>query len=296
MTVATKGIILAGGTGSRLWPLTKSVSKQLMPIYDKPLIHYPLATLMSGSIRDILVITRPEDRVHFENLLGDGSSLGMNITYAVQPSPSGIAAAFIIGQDFLRESTNSSLILGDNLFHGDSVSSGLDITDGFRGARVFAYRVSNPQDYGVVEFDDTGRVLSLEEKPKQPRSSYAVPGLYIYDSDVINIVQNLQPSPRGELEITSVNETYMKVGKLEVQLLPRGTAWLDTGTFDALQDAGAYVRAIEARQGVKVGCVEEVAWRNGWITDEALEQAAMSLRASGYGEYLLKLLKSDDGS
>ena len=294
--VNTRGIILAGGTGSRLWPLTKAVSKQLMPIYDKPLIHYPLATMMSGSIRDVMVITRPADQELFENLLGDGSHLGMRITYSVQPSPNGIAAAYLIAADFLDGAPHSALILGDNLFHGDSVSDGLVMTEDFKGARVFAYRVSNPHDYGVVEFDDSGRVLSLEERPVQPRSPFAVPGLYVYDSDVTEIVKHLQPSARGELEITSVNEIYMEAGKLEVQVLPRGTAWLDTGTFDALQDAGAYVRAIEARQGVKVGCVEEVAWRNGWITDEALERLANSLRASGYGEYLLKVLNSGTAS
>jgi glucose-1-phosphate thymidylyltransferase len=290
--VATRGIILAGGTGSRLWPLTKSVSKQLMPVYDKPLIHYPLSTLMSGGIRDILVITRPQDRSLFENLLGDGSDLGVNIDYAVQPDPNGIAAAFLIGKPFLSGFEHSVLILGDNLFHGESVSSGLDITGGFRGARVFAYRVSNPHEYGVVEFDESGRVLTIEEKPEQPKSPYAVPGLYLYDREVVSIVEQLRPSARGELEITSVNEAYMRNGQLDVQVLPRGTAWLDTGTFDALQDAGAYVRAIEARQGVKVGCIEEIAWRNGWISDEQLEVSAEKLRASGYGEYLLKVLRS----
>lgn len=288
----TRGIILAGGTGSRLWPLTKSVSKQLLPIYDKPLVHYPLATLMSGGIRDVLVITRPQDRILFENLLGDGSAFGMNIEYAVQPEPNGIAAAFLIAKSYLSGVDHSVLILGDNLFHGESVSSGLGIDSRFHGARVFAYRVSNPEEYGVVEFNDSGRVLSIEEKPAEPKSSFAVPGLYVYDSDVVTIVEDLKPSARGELEITSVNEHYMRNDRLEVQVLPRGTAWLDTGTFDALQDAGAYVRAIEARQGVKVGCIEEIAWRNGWISDAALEAAAHTLRASGYGEYLLKLLIS----
>lgn len=289
-----RGVILAGGTGSRLWPLTKSVSKQLMPVYDKPLIHYPLATLMSGGFREISVITRPEESHLFRNLLGDGSDLGISIHYATQPEPNGIAAAFVITQQFLFGAEEIALILGDNLFHGDAVREGMLISDDFPGARVFAYKVSNPQDYGVVEFDDQGMVISLEEKPKNPRSSYAVPGLYVYDSEVLNIVESLAPSARGELEITDVNQAYLSQGALEVQVLPRGTAWLDTGTFDALQDAGAYVRAIEARQGVKVGCVEEVAWRNRWITDDQLAAAGRALYASGYGQYLLKLLESGD--
>ena len=283
-----KGIILAGGTGSRLWPLTKGVSKQLLPIYDKPMIHYPLATLMAAGLREILVITTPEDSQSFSRLLGDGSDLGMRIEYAVQPKPEGLAQAFLIGADFLA-GAKAALILGDNLFHGHGLGHKLTELTDLAGAHVFAYEVANPTEYGVVAFDQNGVALSIEEKPVKPKSNYAVPGLYFYDETVVDIVKGIKPSARGELEITTLNEHYLNSGTLTVTVLERGTAWLDTGTFRSLQDAGEFVRVIEDRTGTKVGCVEEIAWRNGWITTGEMIAAAEPLLKSGYGDYLMRL-------
>lgn len=286
-----KGIILAGGTGSRLWPVTRAVSKQLLPVYDKPMIHYPLATLMAAGLREVLVITTPEDGSAFEVLLGDGGDLGMRIAYAQQPRPEGLAQAFLIAEDFLA-GDQAALILGDNLFHGHGLGRTLAGLTHQDGAHVFAYEVANPSEYGVVEFDSSGTVLSIEEKPHQPRSRYAVPGLYFYNENVVDVAKTITPSARGELEITAVNDHYLQQGRLTVTVLDRGTAWLDTGTFRSLQDAGEFVRVLEDRQGTKVGCIEEVAWRNGWITDSQLEEVAQPLLKSGYGSYLLGLIHS----
>jgi len=287
-----RGIVLAGGLGSRLWPITLGISKQLVPIYDKPLIYYPISTLMSAGIRDILVITTPSDREVFEKLLGDGSQFGINIMFAVQENPEGLAQAFIIGESFIG-SEGCALVLGDNLFHGHALAETLRTVGTPLGALIFAYKVSNPSDYGVVEFDKNGNVLSIEEKPNNPKSEFAVPGLYFYDNDVVEIAKSVKPGRRGELEITSVNSEYMNRESLRVEVLPEGTAWLDSGTFASLHDASSYVRIVEERQGIKVGCPEEVAWRNGWLTDAALEEASIRLANSGYGSYLSKLLSQN---
>jgi glucose-1-phosphate thymidylyltransferase len=284
-----KGIILAGGTGSRLHPVTIGVSKQLVPVYDKPMIYYPLSTLMSAGIRDILVITTPHDAESFERLLGDGSQFGISITYKQQPSPDGLAQAFILGEHHIGDES-VALVLGDNIFYGAGVGTDLQRFQAIDGAFVFGYRVADPMAYGVVEFDESGKAVSLEEKPASPKSSYAIPGLYFYDNDVVGHANDLKPSDRGELEITDLNRVYMDLGKLQVEVLPRGTAWLDTGTFDDLNDASNFVRTIEKRQGLKVACPEEIAWRLGWLDDEALRRRATPLVKSGYGSYLLGLL------
>jgi glucose-1-phosphate thymidylyltransferase len=286
-----KGIILAGGTGSRLWPITKGVSKQLLPVYDKPMIHYPLATLMAAGLREVLIITTPEDSETFSRLLGDGSAWGMKIEYAVQPKPEGLAQAFIIAEHFLA-GDSAGLILGDNLFYGPSLGRKLADQTSVVGGHVFAYEVANPSEYGVVEFGPEGIAISIEEKPAKPKSNFAVPGLYFYDSSVVNVAKTITPSDRGELEITAVNDHYLQAGKLGVTVLERGTAWLDTGTFRSLQDAGEFVRVMEDRTGTKIGCVEEISWRNGWITSAQLRELAEPLLKSGYGEYLLNLAKS----
>jgi len=285
-----KGIILAGGSGTRLHPITLGVSKQLIPVYDKPMVYYPLSTLMLAGIRDILVITTPHDHPFFERLLGDGSRFGVNISFAQQPSPDGLAQAFTIGAAFIGDD-KVALVLGDNLLYGPGLGTQLKRYSDVDGAAVFAYWVSEPSAYGVVDFDDTGRVISLEEKPAQPRSNYAVPGLYFYDNDVVEIARNLEPSARGEYEITDVNRAYLERGKLRVEVLPRGTAWLDTGTFDQMTDAADYVRTIERRTGMRIGVPEEVAWRQGFLTDAELRERAESLVKSGYGAYLLELLE-----
>ena len=286
-----KGIVLAGGSGTRLWPITRAISKQLMPIYDKPMIYYPLSTLMDVGIREVLVITTPEHEAQFRSLLGDGADLGMSISYAAQPSPDGLAQAFVIGADFIgRDSV--SLILGDNIFHGHAFGSSLGRGADLVGGLIFAYRVAQPESYGVVEFDSDGRALSIEEKPLAPKSDYAVPGLYFYDNEVLDIAAGITPSARGELEISSVNDHYLKAGRLRVEVLDRGTAWLDTGRIESMMQAAEYVRVVEARQGRKIGCLEESAWRNGWIGDEDLLRLAAPLRKSGYGHYLEQLLTS----
>lgn len=285
-----KGIILAGGSGTRLYPLTLAVSKQLMPVYDKPMIYYPLSTLMISGITDILIISTPQDLPGFQRLLGDGSSLGCSFSYAEQAVPNGLAQAFVIGKEFIGED-KVALVLGDNIFYGRGFGKLLRENTDIEGAMVYAYHVRDPERYGVVEFDRNNRVISLEEKPKQPRSNYAVPGLYYYDNDVVSIAENLQPSARGEYEITDVNKTYLELGKLKVAKMTRGTAWLDTGTFTSLQQAGQYVQVIEERQGLKIGCIEEIAWRMGFINGDQLRQLAEPLMNSGYGAYLIEQLK-----
>jgi glucose-1-phosphate thymidylyltransferase len=284
-----RGIILAGGSGTRLWPITKGISKQLMPIFDKPMIYYPLSTLMMAGVNEVLIITTPEYSDQFKALLGDGSSLGMRLEYAVQPSPDGLAQAFIIGEEFIGDES-VALVLGDNIFHGAGLGTALRGNTDIDGALIFAYHVSNPRAYGVVEFDDEFRAVSIEEKPEHPKSNYAVPGLYFYDNDVVAIAKQVEPSPRGELEISTVNERYLERGRLQVQVLDRGTAWLDTGTFESMMQASDYVRVIEERQGFKIGCIEEIAWRAGWIDDAQLEALAAPLVKSGYGTYLTRLL------
>jgi len=286
-----RGIILAGGSGSRLWPITKGISKQLMPIYDKPMIYYPLSTLMMAGIREILIITTPEYNEQFRALLGDGSALGVQLEYAVQPSPDGLAQAFIIGEEFIGDES-VALVLGDNIFHGTGLGTALQHVTDDRGATIFAYHVSNPRAYGVVEFDDDFKALSIEEKPTQPKSNYAVPGLYFYDNSVVEIAKTIEPSARGELEISTVNERYLNDGKLQVQVLRRGTAWLDTGTFESMMQASEYVKVIEDRQGFKVGCIEEIAWRAGRISLDELEALARPLLKSGYGQYIQRLVNT----
>ncbi|MFB6891234.1 glucose-1-phosphate thymidylyltransferase RfbA [Kitasatospora sp. NPDC056327] len=289
-----RGILLAGGTGSRLWPLTRAVSKQLLPVFDKPMIYYPLSTLVMAGISEILIITTPQDQEQFQRLLGDGSQFGLQLEYAVQEKPEGIAQAFVLAADFIGDEP-VALILGDNIFHGSGLGTRLAQHTEPVGGRVFAYPVADPTAYGVVEFDDNGQVISIEEKPTQPKSRYAVPGLYFYDNRVVGIAAGLQPSARGELEITAVNEEYLKAGELHVTILDRGTAWLDTGTFVSMVQASEFVRVIEERQGFKIGCIEEAAWRAGLITAEQLRELAEPLRKSGYGDYLVNLLDEEAG-
>lgn len=284
-----KGIILAGGSGTRLYPITKAISKQLMPIYDKPMIYYPLSVLMMAGIQEVLIITTPEDNAQFQRLLQDGKDIGCKITYAVQEVPNGLAQAFVIGKDFIGKD-KVALVLGDNIFYGYGLGRQLQSLSNVEGGYVFAYPVSDPERYGVVAFDENAKAISIEEKPANPKSNYAVPGLYFYDNSVVEIAENLLPSPRGEYEITDINKIYLQQNKLHVSVLDRTTAWLDTGTFDSLHDASEYVRVIEKRQGTKIGCIEEVAFRMGFITKEQLLHLANGLRKSGYGEYLLSIL------
>ncbi|MGB3170698.1 MAG: glucose-1-phosphate thymidylyltransferase RfbA [Rhodococcus sp. (in: high G+C Gram-positive bacteria)] len=285
-----RGIILAGGTGSRLHPITMGISKQLVPVYDKPMIYYPLSTLILAGIREILIITTAQDREQFQRLLGDGSQFGIDLTYTVQHEPNGLAQAFVLGADHIGSDT-AALILGDNIFYGPGLGSQLSRFENIDGGAVFAYEVKDPSAYGVIEFDAAGTAISLEEKPKVPKSNFSVPGLYFYDNDVLAIARDLQPSARGEYEITDVNRHYLDAGRLAVEVLPRGTAWLDTGTFDSLLDASNYVRTIEQRQGLKIGSPEEVSWRRGFISDDELRERAEKLVKSGYGQYLLDLLE-----
>lgn len=287
-----RGIVLAGGTGTRLFPITRGISKQLMPIYDKPMIYYPLATLMEAGIREILLISTLEDGPQFRRLLGDGSAWGISIKYAVQEQPNGIAEAFLIGADFIG-TQDVTLVLGDNIFHGTGFASGLSGAEALDGGVIFAYQVSNPEAYGVVEFTSDLRAISIEEKPTAPKGRYAIPGLYLYCADVVDVARAIRPSARGELEITAINDHFLREGRLQVRILDRGTAWLDTGTVDSMMQASEYVRVIEARQGYKIGCVEEVAWRSGWISDARLSELAQPLARSGYGDYLMALLDRD---
>ncbi|HVI68885.1 MAG TPA: glucose-1-phosphate thymidylyltransferase RfbA [Magnetospirillaceae bacterium] len=284
-----KGIILAGGSGSRLYPITKGISKQLMPIYDKPMVYYPLATLMMAGIKEILIITTPDDQAQFQRLLGDGTQLGCQFEYAIQPQPNGLAEAFIIGEKFIGND-KVALVLGDNIFYGHGFGQSLKQCVDPDGGVVFAYPVADPERYGVVEFDTNKKAVSIQEKPTKPKSNYAVVGLYFYDNDVVDIAKNIKPSDRGELEITTVNEEYLKRGKLKVQTMDRGTAWLDTGTFASMNDASQFVEVIEKRTGLKIGCIEEIAYEQGWISDEELAKQAEPLKKSGYGEYLLRLI------
>lgn len=285
-----KGILLAGGTGSRLHPITLGISKQLTPVYDKPMVYYPISTLMLAGIQDILIITTPQDQDQFQRLLGDGSQFGVNFTYKVQPSPDGLAQAFILGEEHVGDDS-AALVLGDNIFYGPGLGNQLRKYNDVDGAAVFGYRVADPTAYGVVEFDDDFRAVSIEEKPVNPKSDYAIPGLYFYDNNVVEYAKAIKPSPRGELEITDLNRVYLEQGKLQVEVLPRGTAWLDTGTFDSLADATNFIRTVQARQGLSIGSPEEIGWRMGWIDDARLEELAQPLVKSGYGSYLMSLLK-----
>lgn len=285
-----KGILLAGGTGTRLHPITLGISKQLTPVYDKPMIYYPISTLMLAGIQDILIITTPQDQAQFQRLLGDGSQFGVNFSYVVQPSPDGLAQAFLLGEEHIGQDS-VSLVLGDNIFYGPGLGNQLRKYSDVDGATVFGYRVADPTAYGVVEFDENFKAITIEEKPEAPKSEYAIPGLYFYDNNVVEYAKNIEPSPRGELEITDLNRVYLEQGKLQVEVLPRGTAWLDTGTFDSLADATSFIRTVQARQGLSIGSPEEIGWRMGWISDEQLEEIAQPLIKSGYGQYLLNLLK-----